>query len=74
MAKQAKAKTNKGEKNPDRKNGKANKKKPGLPRPHKERPTDLHKVLMGQGMYQAWPVVGNGVRSRQAISDQDSDD
>jgi hypothetical protein len=71
MAKQAKAKTTKGERNSDRKNGKANKKNPGQTHNHGRKMSQGELIRMGKGLYQSWPVLGHAERSRPATSDSD---
>lgn len=61
MSKQQKTKTNKGERNADRKNGKATKKNPGQHRGGNPSPlSETQKVLMGKGLAQKWRAVIDG--------------
>jgi len=73
MAKQAKAKGNK-VRNDNRKNGKADKKRPGMPHYHGEKPSEIQKVLWGKGAYARWKILGNSAPRRRHSSELDSDD
>lgn len=59
MSKTQKPKSNKGTRNDNRKNGKADKKNPG--RKSKRSPlSELDKVLLGKGIYPKWRQVVEG--------------
>lgn len=61
MSKNQKASTNKGDRNPNRKNGKAAKKNPGQHRGGSPNPlSETQKALMGKGLAQKWRLVIDG--------------